>query len=176
MVFCFLQRKKKLINSDNIFRVFHWQFFIDYIFSISLNFGACCITSQWGKVQSKECYFMYTDTFWHFYCCFSSRHMCFYHFHFFFRWSFNFPQQSIDHSETWFKPDMVFRNCQWNYRFKTDILKNASRWQFLDIKSWTICVTLKSFQPSFLALLIFLSVCQIHCRLPRTIKNWWCLS
>ena len=129
-----------------------------------------------GKFRVKNAILCIQILFWHFYCCFSSRHMCFYHFHFFFRWSFNFPQQNIDHSETWFKPDMVFRNCQWNYLFKTDILKNASRWQFLDIKSWTICVTLKSFQPSFLALLIFLSVCQIHCRLPRTIKNWWCLS
>ena len=59
----FSSEEEKLINSDNIFRVFHWQFFINYVFSVSLNFGTCCITSQWGKVQSKECYFMYTDTF-----------------------------------------------------------------------------------------------------------------
>ena len=37
---------------------------------------------------------------WHFFCCFSSKNLCFYHFHFVFWWSIKFPQQNINQSET----------------------------------------------------------------------------
>ena len=33
------------------------------ILSVSLKFGACNITSQWGRVQNTECYFIFTYTF-----------------------------------------------------------------------------------------------------------------
>ena len=37
-----------------------------------------------GQVQSKECCSLLTYTFWHIFCCFLSKELCFYHFHFFF--------------------------------------------------------------------------------------------
>ena len=53
----------------HLLSVFHWQFLITYTFSVSLKFGACYITDQWGQVQSKECYFMCTYIFLAFFCC-----------------------------------------------------------------------------------------------------------
>ena len=46
--------------------VFHWQFFITNIFSVSWKFGACYITEQWGRVQSEECYSMFAYIFCYF--------------------------------------------------------------------------------------------------------------
>ena len=43
--------------------VFHWQFLITYIFSVSLKFGSMLHHGSMGRVQSKECYFMFTYTF-----------------------------------------------------------------------------------------------------------------
>ena len=37
-----------------------------------------------GRVRSKECYFIFTYTLLAFFCCFSSKNLCFYHFRFFF--------------------------------------------------------------------------------------------
>ena len=53
-----------------------------------------------GQVHSKKCYFMFAYTFETVFCCFSSKNLCFYHFHFFFWWSIKFPQQNINQSET----------------------------------------------------------------------------
>ena len=71
--------------------VFHWQFLFTYIFFASLKFGACYITGKWGKFRVQNVTF---------FCCFSSKNLCFYHFHFFFWWSIKFPQQNINQSET----------------------------------------------------------------------------
>ena len=54
-----------------------------------------------GQVHSKKCYFMFTYTFETVFCCFSSKNLCSYHFHFFFWWSIKFPPQNINQSETW---------------------------------------------------------------------------
>ena len=53
-----------------------------------------------GPVQSKNSYFMFTYTLFGIFCCFSSKKMCFYNFHDFFRWNIKFPQQNINQSET----------------------------------------------------------------------------
>ena len=37
-----------------------------------------------GRVQGKECYYMLTNAFLAFLCCFSPKIVCFYHFNFFF--------------------------------------------------------------------------------------------
>ena len=57
---------------------------ISYQLFLQLNFTftkleACYIRSQWGEVQSKECYFMLTYTFLTFFF-FSSQKLYFYHF------------------------------------------------------------------------------------------------
>ena len=54
-----------------------------------------------GQVQNKECYFILSSTFLAFWCCFSSKNLPFYHFHFFLWWSIRFPQNNINQSETW---------------------------------------------------------------------------
>ena len=54
-----------------------------------------------GQVHSKKCYFMFAYTFETVFCCFSSKNLCSYHFHFFFWWSIKFPPQNINQSETW---------------------------------------------------------------------------
>ena len=77
--------------------VFHRQFLITYVFCVSQKFGACYIKGQWGRVQCKECYFMFTYTF--VVVVFHQKN-CFYHFHFSFWWSIKFPQQNIHQSET----------------------------------------------------------------------------
>ena len=72
----------------------------NFLSPISLKFGASYITGQCGRVQSKECFFMFTYTFLAFFCCFSSKKLCFYHFHFFFLISIKFLQQNIKQLET----------------------------------------------------------------------------
>ena len=52
---------------------FRWQFFITYIFSVSLKFRACYITGPVGRVYSNKRYFIFTYTFLASFCCFSSK-------------------------------------------------------------------------------------------------------
>ena len=50
--------------------MFHWQFLISYIFSLSLKFQTCYITGQWGEFTVKIRMLLYTDIYilsWHFY-------------------------------------------------------------------------------------------------------------
>ena len=78
--------KKSCIYKKLLFiftSVFHWPFLITYIFSVSLKFEARYITGQWGRVQSKERYFIFTYTFGIFLLFFIKK-LCFYHVHFFF--------------------------------------------------------------------------------------------
>ena len=56
--------------------VFHWQFLIIYILSLSLKIGACYITGQWGRVLSKERYFVFTCTFSSFFFCVFHQKIC----------------------------------------------------------------------------------------------------
>ena len=53
------------------------------------------------RVQNKEYYLCFHSLFWHFCSCFSSKNLCFSHFHFFFWWNIQFLQQNITQSETW---------------------------------------------------------------------------
>ena len=53
------REEKKLPRFHVLFRssylsVLHWQFLVTYIFSLSLKFGACYITSQWGELRVKN--------------------------------------------------------------------------------------------------------------------------
>ena len=58
------------------------------------------LAGQLEQVQSKNCYFMFNYTFSVFCFCFSSKKLCFYHFHLFFWWNIKVPQQNINQSET----------------------------------------------------------------------------
>ena len=71
-----------------------------YIFSVCLKFGAYYSHGWVGRVY-KKCYLMLLYTFFAFFCCFSSKNLCFYHFHFFFWWSIKFLQQNINQWEMW---------------------------------------------------------------------------
>ena len=78
--------------------VFHWQFFMTYIFYISLTFEACYITVRWGRVQNKICYgFMYF--FGTFLSMFFIIKFEFLLLSFLFWRSIKFPQQNINQSE-----------------------------------------------------------------------------
>ena len=80
--------------------VFHWQFFITYIFAGFLTFWACYIKGQWSEIKAKNVTLNLHIPFWCF-LLFSSKNLCFYHFHFFFFWwSIEAPQQNINQSET----------------------------------------------------------------------------
>ena len=95
--------KFKQVFHNRLLGVFHWQFLITYIFSLFLKFGACYITSQWGRVQSKQCYFIFTYTFLECFSCILSKKFVFLSFlflFFFLWWSNKFPQQIINQSET----------------------------------------------------------------------------
>ena len=48
-----------LILGVKIESVFHWQFFITYIFSFSLKFGAYNITGQWDEFRIKNVVFYF---------------------------------------------------------------------------------------------------------------------
>ena len=62
-----------------------------------LNFGVTVYHfSTWPKNSTSYLHIL----FWHFLCCFSSKNLCFHHFHFFFWWSVKFPQKNINQSET----------------------------------------------------------------------------
>ena len=63
-----------------------------------------------GQVHSKECYFIFTCTFLTFFCCFSSKNLCSYQFHFFFDEVSNFGSRILTNQ----KPEQVIKNCQWN--------------------------------------------------------------
>ena len=72
--------------------------FLSDIISIIFIISKVCIMLQHrsvGQVQSKECFFKCTYTFVAFLCSFSSKNLCFYHFHFLFWWSIKFPHQNI---------------------------------------------------------------------------------
>ena len=73
-----------------------------YISFVSLNFGACYITGQWGRVQSKKCHFKFTYAagFAVVVVVVFHEKLCFYHSHFSFLWSIRFPQQNINQTET----------------------------------------------------------------------------
>ena len=77
--------------------LFHWQFLITYTFSVSLKFRVCYIIGQLGKFTVKNAIYIY---FLCIFCCFLSKNMCFYHFHFFFCWSIELPQKNSHRSET----------------------------------------------------------------------------
>ena len=82
---------------DKNIRIFYYLYFlrISKVWS-KLHHGPV------GQVQSKECCSLLTYTFWHFCCCFLSKELCFYHFHFFFFWQkIKFPLQNINQSKTW---------------------------------------------------------------------------
>ena len=55
---------------------------IIYIFFVSLKFGVCYITGQWGKFKLENATLCVRPLFWHFVGFIKK--MCFYHFHFFF--------------------------------------------------------------------------------------------
>ena len=79
--------------------VFHWQFLITYIFSVSPKFRACYITGQWGEFTVKNATLYLNILSWHFFAIFH-QNICVFIKSFLFWWSVEFPQQNINQSET----------------------------------------------------------------------------
>ena len=79
---------------------FNGQLLITHVFSVYLTFWANYITGHWGRFRVKNATSHLHTLSWHFFCHFSSENLYFYHFHFLFWWSIEFPQQNINQSET----------------------------------------------------------------------------
>ena len=73
--------------------MFQWQILINFIFSVSLKFQACYITSQWGEFSVKNALLRL-----HIHAVFHQKICVF--IILFFWWSIKFPQQNINQSET----------------------------------------------------------------------------
>ena len=94
--------------------MFHWEFLITFIFSRSLKFGACYITGQWGEFTVKNTtlclntLFLFIFLFFVFcFFCFSSKNLCFHHFHLFsFDDVLNFFDR-ISANQKWFLPAII---------------------------------------------------------------------
>ena len=80
-------------------RVFHWQFLITYIFSLSLKFRTFYITGQWGDFTVKNATLYLHILYWHFWLFFHLKKSVFIILVFFW-WSIEFPKQNINQSET----------------------------------------------------------------------------
>ena len=104
--------------------VFHWQFLIIYIFSMSLNIVACYVTALWGEFMLKNATLSLRVFFLAFFvvvycCCFSSKYLCYYHFSISFLFCFfcffldevsNLCHRIVTNQ----KPELVIGNCHWN--------------------------------------------------------------
>ena len=83
------------------------------------------ISDQWGKVRGKKCYFMCTYTISNIFLLFSMKKNCvFFIFMIFCDEVPNFCNRIL----TCQKPELVIRNCQWNY------VITARNYAFLDLK------------------------------------------
>lgn len=82
--------------SMGVHRVRFTENFLSPIFTPYLvsKFWVCYIHGSEEQVQSKECYYMFTDTFF-LLLLFFIKKLCFYHFHFLFWQSVDFSQQNI---------------------------------------------------------------------------------
>ena len=89
-------------------RVFHWQFLITYVFSVSLKFGACCITGQWGEFKVSNAILCLHILFWYFFVFFHQK-IVFIIFISFFDEVSSFRNRILTNQ----KPELVIRNCQW---------------------------------------------------------------
>ena len=86
-------------RSGVFMNVFHWQFLITYIFSISLKFRACyIITDQWGEFTAKNATLYLHVLSWHFFVVFHQKICVLINFIFFW-WSIKFRQQNINQSK-----------------------------------------------------------------------------
>ena len=92
--------------------MFHWQFLHIYIFSV-------CGSVGW--FQSKECYFIFVYTCWHFFL-FSIKKFMFLSFSLFFWWSIKFPQQNINQWETGIGDKKLLVELYLNYSTRPVIL------------------------------------------------------
>ena len=77
--------------------------------SIQLKFGACYITSQWGKFEIKRTIICFRHILFY---CFSSLNLRCFYFHFFDKVS-NFRNRILTNQ----KQELVIKNCQWTYMF-----------------------------------------------------------
>ena len=85
-------------RSGVFMNVFHWQFLITYIFSMSLKFQACyIITDQWGEFAVKNATLNLHVLSWHFFVF--HQKICVLINFIFFWWSIKFRQQNINQSE-----------------------------------------------------------------------------
>ena len=53
----------EILNNTHVERVFHWQFVVSCLFSVSLKIRACYITGQWGEFTGKNATYIYIYTF-----------------------------------------------------------------------------------------------------------------
>ena len=90
--------------------VFHWQYLMVYIFSISLTFGTCCIMSQWDDFIVKNAALSLHILSRHFFFVFHQK-SCVLSFSFFFNEVLNFRNRISTHQ----KLKQVIRNCQQNF-------------------------------------------------------------
>ena len=61
-----------------LLKVYHWQFQISYIFTVSLRFPTCSITDRCGDFGEKYATLHLHILFWYAFGCFSSLIMCFF--------------------------------------------------------------------------------------------------
>ena len=110
----------------------YWKFLIGYIFSVSVKFGTCYITGQWGEFRITNATLSFLIHFLVFYSCFSSWNLCIYHFHFFFVKWLNFRYRLWTNQ----KQVLVFRNCLWNCILGINLLVSiwGQHWHFMG--SW----------------------------------------
>ena len=99
--------------------VFHWQFLITYVFSVSLKVWSMLHHGPLGRVQGRERYFMFKNTFLTFFCCFSSS-LRLYYLNFCFWWSINFLQEIVSEtlwtcqtSDAW-NHELLIAKLNWN--------------------------------------------------------------
>ena len=108
--------------------MFQWQFLITYASPSVLHHESI----EW--VHSKKCFFMFTETFFAFllllllllFLLFFIKNLCFYHFHFFFRWNIKFRKQKINQSETEIGNEKLSMEL-YNYILKIRYIKSIKR-------------------------------------------------
>ena len=89
------------------------KFLVTYIFLEYLKFEVFYMTSQWGRVPSKECYSIFTYIFWHFFVVFHQKNCIFVIFISFFDEKSNFRNRILTNQ----RHELVIRNSQWKGMF-----------------------------------------------------------
>ena len=104
------------------------KFLVTYIFLEYLKFEVFYMTSQWGRVPSKECYSIFTYIFWHFFVVFHQKNCIFVIFISFFDEKSYFRNRILTNQ----RHELVIRNSQWNGMFAGNEL-HVMIWYYLEM-------------------------------------------